>query len=206
MMKISGLKIGILFPWFNYKNRCLQMFFFKPLPISLALLLLSLSGLAQADGSCLLLVFNQYCLAGDIVELGRRQPDFIHQQREGDRFALIYSASRDLDYVMANRGRIYKVLRKFEPSTSSRYREWRNRLTQLYGMPQEESRFPLQATGLAAKISAIRRGEGRALLRWTPAASPWHVELGWTSEMGLHLAYIVTREQMELNGGAGSVQ
>lgn len=206
MMKIPGHKTGILFYWFNYKNRCVKMFYFKPLLLPLSFILLSISGRALADESCLLLVFKQYCLGGDITELSHQQPGFIHQQREGERFALIYPAGREKDYVMANRGRIYKVLRKFEPSTSGHYREWRNRLTKLYGLPREESRFPLQATGLAAKISAIQRGEGRALLRWTPEASPWHVELGWTREMGLHLAYIVTRESLEVTGSGAANQ
>ncbi|MCB1869079.1 MAG: hypothetical protein KDI43_11250 [Gammaproteobacteria bacterium] len=171
----------------------------------LPLLLLSIFiGRAQADQACQLLVFNQYCLGGDIVQLASQRPEFIHQQREGERFALIYPAGREKDYVMAYRGRIYKVLRKFEPSTSIRYREWRDLLTKRYGLPQEQSRFPAQATGLAAKINAIQRGEGRALLSWNPAASAWHVELGWTGEMGLHLAYILTRQAMEQSGSGGA--
>jgi len=169
---------------------------YKLLLVLIILVLPITNDRVYAEEACLLRVFGQYCLGGDIVALSRGQPGFIHQQRKGERFALIYPAGREKDYVMAHRNRIYKVLRKFDPSTSSRYREWRNLLTQQYGRPGEDSRFPLHATGLAAKISAIQRGEGKALLRWHPAATPWHIELGWTQEMGLHLAYIIGQEQL----------
>jgi hypothetical protein len=191
---------------FNCLGHSVKMHFFRLLPLPLFIVLLLITGRAQADNSCLLLVFDQYCLGGDIFELKHGQPNFIHQQREGERFALIYPAGREKDYIMANRGQIYKVLRKFDPSTSIRYREWRNRLTKQYGRPSEQSRFPLNATGLAAKISAIQRGEGRALLIWYPRATPWHVELGWTGEMGLYLAYIINRESVRQPEGAAPGQ
>jgi len=182
------------------------MHFFRLLPLSLSILLLLATGRVQADSSCLLLVFDQYCLGGDIFELRHSQPNFVHQQREGERFALIYPAGREKDYIMANRGQIYKVLRKLEPSTSIRYREWRNLLTKQYGRPSEQSRFPLNATGLAAKISAIQHGEGRALLSWYPQTTPWQVELGWTREMGLYVAYIISRESVRKPEGAAPGQ
>ena len=174
------------------------MHFYKSqLPSLLVIFLLTVAGRVQAGESCLLLVFNQYCLGGDIMALRTQRPDFIHQQQENERFALIYPAGREKDYVMAYHGRIYKVLRKFEPSTSKRYREWRDRLTSQYGLPREMSRFPLHATGLAAKIGAIQRGEGQALLSWYPQSEPWHIELAWTREMGLHLAYIIAWQRWQ---------
>jgi len=170
------------------------MHFFRLPLLSLSLVFLLAMGRVEADETCLLRVFNQYCLGGDIMQLSSQRPDFIHQQREDERFALIYRAGRERDYVMAYRGRIYKVLRKFDPSTSARYREWRDLLTQQHGLPREQSRFPLHATGLATKIGAIQRGEGKAQLSWYPQARPWHIELAWTQEMGLHLAYIIPQE------------
>lgn len=170
--------------------------------LNLPLLAFSLlfPGWVRADDACLLKVFNQYCLGGDIKELSRRQPGFIHQQREGERFALIYPSERERDYVMAHHGRIYKVLRKFDPSTSARYRKWRNLVSEHYGRPREQSRFPAHATGLAAKIGAIQRGEGKALLIWYPEGVPWQIELGWTAEMGLYLAYIIPEERLSQPG------
>jgi hypothetical protein len=170
--------------------RFLQLFF-----CLLALSLLSLAAGAETAQGCLRQVFSEYCLGGDIRELARQDPGFVHQQREGERFALIYPAGREKDYVMAYRNRIYKVLRKLEPSTNIRYRDLRKLLTGKYGTPVDQSRFPLHAKGLAAKIGAIRRGEGKMLLYWYPADTPWHIELGWSREMGLNLAYLDTEEQ-----------
>jgi hypothetical protein len=38
---------------------------------------------------------------------------------------------------------------------------------------------------------AIRRGEGIAMHVWKPSPA-WHIELSWTREMGLALAYVAT--------------
>lgn len=172
----------------------------KLLQLLIYTLLLSSTKQLLADQSCLLKVFSQYCLGGDVVELGRRKPGSIHQQREGERFALIYPVGRELDYVMAYQGKIYKVLRKFDPATSGRYREMRNQITEQYGRPREESLFPAGKAGLAAKIGAIERGEGKALLIWESERIPWRVELGWNRELGLYLAYIITPERLHLLG------
>ena len=197
-MEIPQRKTGILFRYCSRKcSGCSYMYTYKSLFLQLLLSLSLMVGAVQANEACLLRVFSQYCLGGDIIQLSRHQPSFIHQQREGERFALIYPAGVEKDYVMAYRDRIYKVLRKFDPSTSNRYREWRDLLTMQYGRPIERSWFPAQATGLAAKISAIKRGEGQALLSWYPQTSPWHIELGWTKEMGLYLAYIITQERFQ---------
>ncbi|MCB1761282.1 MAG: hypothetical protein KDI68_16040 [Gammaproteobacteria bacterium] len=169
--------------------RSLQLF------ICLMLMLSSVASAAETPEGCLRQVFGGYCLGGDIRELARRNAGFMHQQREGERFALIYPAGRDKDYVMAHRNRIYKVLRKYEPSTNISYRDLRQLLTGKYGEPVDQSRFPLHAKGLAAKIGAIRRGEGKMLLYWYPADMPWHIELGWSREMGLNLAYLDSEEQ-----------
>ncbi len=145
---------------------------------------------------CLEKVFGRYCLGGDIVELQRARPEYLHEQREGPRFALVYGNQSEKDYVMAYRGKIYKVVRQYRPPTSAKYRHLRNELRNLYGMPREFSRFPLYARRLSTKIKSIELGEGQALLMWS--ADDWRVELSWTMRMGISLAYIA-----DVTGGEG---
>jgi hypothetical protein len=158
----------------------------------LSMLLLPLPGI-QAEEQCLKVVFNQYCLGGDIRQLQRQKPFYIHQQREGERFALVYGEGREKVYVLSYQNRIYKVVRQYQPATRLNYLDLKDLLTSKYGMPKDLSQYPERAKGLAAKIGAIRRGEGRALLTWKPPEQEWYLELGWNREMGLNLAYIIDR-------------
>lgn len=146
----------------------------------------------QADQSCSKRVFNHYCLGWDIKQLQRKRPTYIHQQSDGERFALIYTEGRERIYVMAYQSLIYKVLRQYQPATLLRYEDLRDELEAQHGSAEDLSRFPEHARGLASKIGAIRRGEGKAMLVWRPDEA-WRVELSWTREMGLSLAYIANR-------------
>lgn len=159
--------------------------------VSLVLWVLSWSALADlASPGCVERVFGEYCLGSDILGLRTRHPDYIHWRQEGRRSALVYQNGGEQDYVMAYRGHIYKVLRQYRPATSSSYRRLREELRERFGMPRELSRFPWYARRLSTKITAIKRGEGRALLRWKPASRAYCVELSWTTTMGLSVAYI----------------
>ena len=71
----------------------------------------------QAAEECLKLVFDQYCLGGDINLLMRQNTGMVHKQSEGERLAVIYPEGRDLAYVLGYKGRIYKVGRKFATET-----------------------------------------------------------------------------------------
>ena len=151
------------------------------------LLLISLD--LQAEEACLKLVFNQYCLGGEITRLQQLNPSFVHQQSEGDRFALIYAEGRERIYVMAYKGRIYKVLRQFKPATRVKFTELKKLLSGKYGLAEQFSQFPDYAKGLASQIGSIRRGEGKAELHWLPKQQAWGVTLSWTREMGLTMFY-----------------
>ena len=166
-------------------------------PLSMLLLSFWFSPATQAAEGCLKLVFNQYCLGGDLPQLKRQEPDFVHQQQEGERSGVIYPDGRERVYVLALRNRIYKVVRKFHPSTGLKYKDVRATLTGIYGQPREMSQFPEYAKGLGSKIGSIRRGEGQVLLMWQPQGEVWHVELGWTREMGLNLAYITNQQDTD---------
>ncbi len=163
--------------------------------LALALLLLPLLQVTAVSGDqqCLKRVFNHYCLGWDIRQLQRKRPSYDHQQSDGERFALVYTEGREKIYVMAYQGLVYKVLRQYQPATLLRYEDLRDSLDLKYGVPEDLSRFPDHARVLASKIGAIRRGEGKAMLVWQPEGEAWRVELSWTREMGLSLAYIANQ-------------
>lgn len=142
--------------------------------ILIGLLLAPLGGYAEED--CLKLVFNRYCLGGDVNQSLRKNPQPLIQQPQGERLALIYPENRERIYVLAFRGRIYKVLRRYRHATQLKY--------------EDRSEFPEYARNAASRLGAIRRGEGRATHVWEPQDAAWHIELDWTREMGLTLAYI----------------
>ena len=156
--------------------------------ILIGLLLAPLGGYAEED--CLKLVFNRYCLGGDVNQSLRKNPQPLIQQPQGERLALIYPENRERIYVLAFRGRIYKVLRRYRHATQLKYEELYALLREKYGLGEDRSEFPEYARNAASRLGAIRRGEGRATHVWEPQDAAWHIELDWTREMGLTLAYI----------------
>ena len=157
---------------------------------------------AVAQDGCLKQVFNRYCLGGDVAPLMQQQPAVT--KNDGERAALIFYHGPDRDYVMAFRGRIYKILRQYRTTTQLRFDELYGLLREKYGPGEDRSRFPSYANNAGRKQSAIRRGEGLAEHAWEPGAG-WHIELSWTRELGLSLAYVadeLDRHQREaLEGG-----
>ncbi|MCG6897894.1 MAG: hypothetical protein LJE61_02970 [Thiocapsa sp.] len=162
--------------------------------VTLILVLIGSHGVvssASAAEPCLKLVFGRYCLGGDIGPLLQAVPPPMVRQDQGASLALVFPEGADRSYVLAFSSRIYKVVRAFSVSTQLRYEETYAALREKYGLGEDQSRFPEYATTPARRLASIRRGEGRALHVWTPSPS-WHIELSWTREMGLALAYIAT--------------
>lgn len=154
-----------------------------------ALLMLVLTaGPAVAQESCLKLVFNRFCLGGDVNALLQRDPPMARQD-DGDRSALVYTEAADTLYVLAWRGRIYKVVRRYRIATQMRFEELYVVLRDKYGAGEDRSQFPPTATTSGRRQIAIRRGEGQAVHVW-PVEGGWRIELAWTRELGLGLAYI----------------
>jgi hypothetical protein len=141
-----------------------------------------------AQPPCLKLVFNRYCLGGDASLLAQQLPPALRQD-QGERLALVYYEGRDRVYVLAWRGAIYKVLREYRIASQLQYEDLYQILRRKYGDGEDRSSFPEYARTPGRKQIAIRRGEGRAVHLWQTDAG-WHVELSWTRETGLALAYI----------------
>jgi hypothetical protein len=150
-----------------------------------------------AGEPCLKLVFNEYCLGGDIEQLIRQRQGYVHEEREGDRRALIYADDRDLIYVMAFQGRIYKIVRKYGSETLLTFEDLLRLLNDKYGPSSDESRYPAYVRSQASKIGAIRRGDGRERHSWRPTGQSWFVRLTWTRELGLALEYVADKVASE---------
>lgn len=146
---------------------------------------------AVADEPCFKMVFGRYCLGGDVRPLLQAVPPPIARQDQGASLALVFVEGPDRFYVLAYTNRIYKVVRAYGVSTQLRFDEIVGALREIYGPGEDRSRYPEDATTPARRLVAIRRGEGRALYVWAPAPT-WRIELSWTREMGLSLAYVAT--------------
>ncbi|NEX21723.1 hypothetical protein G3480_15625 [Thiorhodococcus mannitoliphagus] len=158
-----------------------------------ALLWITLSAAppAAAEEQCLKQVFGRYCLGGDLERAVRGQPAPLGRQSNGDSLALVFADDADKLYLLAYKGQIYKVVRAYAISTQLRFDDIYNDLRHIYGEGEDDSRFPSYANAPAARLASIRRGEGRAVHRWKPSPE-WHIELSWTRELGVSLAYIAT--------------
>ena len=153
-----------------------------------ALLLLLWPAVSPAQQPCLKLVFNQYCLGGDVNALAQQQPPAMRED-QAERVALVYYEGRDRDYVLAWRGAVYKVLREHRIASQLHYEDLYRLLREKYGDGEDRSTFPSYAHTPGRKQISIRRGEGRAVHVWETGQG-WHIELSWTRETGLALAYI----------------
>lgn len=158
--------------------------------------LLGAPRVGAAEDPCLKLVFGRYCLGGDVNPLLQSTPQPLARETDGNSLALVFPEDVDQIYVLAFGGRIYKVVRSYRVATQLRFDEIYALLREKYGPGEDKSRFPEQATTPGRRLASIRRGEGRALHVWRPADT-WHIELGWTRELGLSLAYIADAIEAE---------
>jgi hypothetical protein len=142
----------------------------------------------QAPDACLKQVFGLYCLGGDVNALARQRPPTA-QERDGERLALLYDQGSEMDYVLAFRSSVYKVVRQFRIETQLKFQDIHNQLREKYGPGEDRSLFPGYADNPASRQGAIRRGDGKAIHVWAPAET-WRIELTWTRELGLALAYV----------------
>jgi len=157
---------------------------------------LALSGLSAAADPCLKLVFGRYCLGGDVNPLLQTAPAPLTQEVAGKSLALVFAEDVDQVFVLAYGGRIYKVLRSYRVATQLRFEEIQGLLVEKYGQAEDQSRFPDYASTPGRRLIAIRRGEGGARQVWRPATT-WRIELTWTRELGLSLAYIADALEAE---------
>jgi hypothetical protein len=151
--------------------------------------LLSVAPPSVGQETCLKLVFGRYCLGGDVGALAARQP--MVRQNDGERVALVFPEGPERVYVLSFRNQIYKVVRRYRTATQLKFDDLYALLRSKYGDGEDRSRFPPSATAPGRRLISIRRGEGRAFHYWKPA-DDWHIELTWTRELGLALAYVAT--------------
>ncbi|MBK1718796.1 hypothetical protein [Thiocystis violacea] len=165
---------------------------------------LLLTPAAVAEEPCLKMVFGRYCLGGDINQILPSSPPPAARQTQGDSLALVFPDGANQLYLLAYSNRLYKVVRAHAVSTQLAFDDIYNDLRQIYGPGTDQSRFPDYASTPAARLASIRRGEGRALHRWEPSPA-WSIELSWTRELGVSLAYIATelnaRRAARMDGG-----
>jgi hypothetical protein len=133
--------------------------------------------------------FDRYCLGGDLDPLLGQGPKPQIEQTDGQRRALVFQEGPELIYVLAFRNRIYKVVRRYRAATQLRFDDLYGLLRSKYGPGEDQSQFPPYASTASRRLGSIRRGDGRAVHLWKPDAA-WHVELTWTREMDIAVAFV----------------
>ncbi|MCU7842792.1 MAG: hypothetical protein KZQ93_03020 [Candidatus Thiodiazotropha sp. (ex Monitilora ramsayi)] len=159
--------------------------------------LVGLSWEIHADADCLKRVFGIYCLGGSIQQLRQQYPAGMPSQQQGDRSAIVYRQGRERTYVMAFKGKIYKVLHTYDPASQITLKNLREKLEAKYGPYRDRSHYPAYARTKASKIGAIRRGEGELKHVWPSSDKSWRIELEWTRKLGISLSYISTVQDTE---------
>ena len=109
---------------------------------------------------------------------------------------MIYADGQINVFVLAFKGRIYKIVRRYRPATRMRFEDMKQLLENKYGSGADESRFPEDAENTAAKVGAVYRGDGRMQFKWQPKPE-WSVTLQWDRESGLNLNYLATDLEAE---------
>ncbi len=145
---------------------------------------------AGAGETCLKMVFGDYCLGGSMQQLLQQRPYGMRSQQNSERSAVVYPEGREHTYVMAYQDRIYKILHTFEPASRVKLKDLQERLESKYGAYRDLSQYPGYARTQASRIGAIRRGEGELTYIWQSPDGDWHIELSWTRELGIALAYL----------------
>jgi hypothetical protein len=159
--------------------------FFKTALILLALIAFP----AAAADSCLKQVFDKYCLGGSLRMLLSQEKSGAKPQVKGERAGVVYQEANEKVYVMAYKDVIYKVVHTYEPETQATLKDLRRRLQRNYGTYQDQSHYPDNTRNRARQVSSIRRGEGEEKNVWQPSNQPWRVELGWTRQLGVYVAF-----------------
>lgn len=143
---------------------------------------------AFAD-DCLKMVFNDYCLGGDLKAIiDRNPPDDV--SRDGDATYIIYKESADETVsINAIEGKVAVVGKFMQPGSWLNYRSWKARLEEIYGAGDDRSYFPDYANSDSSKATAISLGKGRALHVWDQGE--WMIALAWRDrEFGINLGYM----------------
>ena len=83
------------------------------------------------------------------------------------------------------------MLHTFEPKTQATLKDLRRRLQRKYGNYQDQSHYPDNTRNRSRQISAVRRGDGEVKNIWQPPGQPWRVELTWSRDLGISVAYYV---------------
>ncbi|CAK0762714.1 Chalcone isomerase domain-containing protein [Gammaproteobacteria bacterium] len=161
--------------------------------LPLGVILVASWPVAAMAEDCLKQVFNRFCLGGDAKALAAQQPPDLRIP-EGERLGLVYSDGLGRLFVMSQQDRIYKVLRQYLDEGLRHFEEIRDTVIAKYGAAEDHSSIsPELSQAPANRLSAIRRGEARILMVWKPTGETWRLELAWTQEFGITLAYIASQ-------------
>lgn len=151
---------------------------------AVALALISSTGSAE---DCLKLVFNKFCLGGDVAHLLATEKPVFDQVIRGDRVLGFGSDPKAGDLIGIVDGRIASINRQLTPATWLTFNDASAALVKLYGDPVDLSVFPSYAREQSSRETAITLGKGRAVQKWD--RGEWTVLLAWGKQDLMMLSY-----------------
>jgi len=147
---------------------------------------LSISQSALSDG-CKRLVFNKYCLGGNVAELEKEYTP-ARKRVTGKKTMLAYRSGKDIVVIQGFLGKVMAVTKISKPGSWLNYQNLKGRLAKIHGPGVDESYFPDYADSQSSKATSINLGEGRAKHLWKKEG--WKIILLWSDRDSVLLYYI----------------
>lgn len=156
------------------------------------------SQLVADEANCVKLVFNNFCLGGNIANV-TVEPDIendVTTDAENTSQSLTEEPStqkntylwRDKTVLVEYSDEIIVAVTRLEtPGTWLNYTSWKTKIVRQYGRGEDRSTFPAYATSRSSRLNALNSGRGFAAMAWPQ--SGWQVEMLWRDQRHIELRY-----------------
>lgn len=152
----------------------------------MALLVFGFSVQVLAD-DCKKLVFNKYCLGGDLSKLEKEyKPD--RKRVMSDKTMFAYASNKEIVVVLGFNKKVMSVSKIYTPGTWLNYSNIKSRLVKFHGDGENLDYFPEYADSKMSQSTAITLGEGQAKQYWDKKG--WKIVLLWSGKKSISLFYI----------------
>ena len=134
-----------------------------------------------------MVAFRHYCLGGNIKDLlASREP--FRQKAQGGKNLFDFREKHGLTTVSTFQGRILSVTRLIRPASWRTVRKLNKRLEREYGLPEDQSSFPQNATTRKSREKAIYSNQGQVRLVWERMG--WDAVLVWKNMREIEVTFL----------------
>ena len=141
--------------------------------------------------TCTKLVFNEFCLGGEISPQSLENRLKLSQQKEESQH--YFSTADKRIIVTTYQNKITSVERQEEPGNWLNFTAWKVKLIRRYGQAKDQSNLPSYATSRSSRFNVIKAGKGVAQVSWPQ--ENWTVTLRWDTPDFIRLQYSLGSNQ-----------